>query len=84
MLTAHPALLRNLVEQYRTLHERHAEQGSSEIRRQLEDVTYTLCVSTGTCTVEEALAVAEQQLAAALASPPATAVPAPGDTELTA
>ncbi|MGI5404502.1 DUF5133 domain-containing protein [Streptomyces sp. CA-135486] len=84
MLTAHPALLRNLVEQYRTLHDRHAEQSSPEIRRQLEDVTYTLCVSTGTCTAEEALTVAEQQLAAALTNPPATLRPAPGDEELTA
>jgi hypothetical protein len=64
---AHPAILRNLVEQYEALHVLHAEQGSLETQRRLEDVTYTLCVSTGTQTVEAALVAAEQQLTEALA-----------------
>jgi precorrin-2 methylase len=59
---AHPAILRNLVEQYEVLQVLHAEQNSFETRRELEDVTYTLCVSTGTQTVEAALAVAGRQL----------------------
>lgn len=69
MLMAHPAILGNLVEQYDKLQVLHAEEGTFETRRKLEDVTYTLCVSTGTQTVEAALAVAERQLAAALAGP---------------
>lgn len=67
MLMAHPAILRNLVEQYEALQIRHADEGSIETLRRLEDVTYTLCVSTGTQTVEAALAVAEEQLTNALA-----------------
>lgn len=66
MLMAHPVILRNLVEQYEKLQVLHAEQGTFETRRRLEDVTYTLCVSTGTQTVDAALAVAERQLTAAL------------------
>ncbi|WP_329157308.1 DUF5133 domain-containing protein [Streptomyces sp. NBC_01717] len=66
MLLAHPAILRDLVEQYETLQVLHAEQGSVETRRRLEDITYTLCVSTGTHTPAAALTVAEQQLNSAL------------------
>ncbi|GAA3732263.1 DUF5133 domain-containing protein [Streptomyces tremellae] len=79
MLMAHPAILRNLVEQYRTLRALHAEKGTAESRRRLEDVTYTLCVSTGTRTPEEALVVADRRLAqerAEAADPAATAEPA--------
>ncbi|GCD32963.1 DUF5133 domain-containing protein [Streptomyces chrestomyceticus JCM 4735] len=65
MLTAHPAILRDLVEQYETLRILHAEEGTPASRQRLEDVSYTLCVSTGTRRVEEALAVARRQLAAA-------------------
>ncbi|MEU3186783.1 DUF5133 domain-containing protein [Streptomyces sp. NPDC006923] len=67
MLMAHPAILRNLVQQYEALQVLHAETNSFETRRRLEDITYTLCVSTGTRVVEDALAVAERQLAGALA-----------------
>ncbi|MDX3853981.1 DUF5133 domain-containing protein [Streptomyces sp. AK02-01A] len=67
MLMAHPAILRNLVKQYEALQVLHAETDSFETRRRLEDITYTLCVSTGTRVVEDALAVAERQLAGALA-----------------
>ncbi|KAA6223902.1 DUF5133 domain-containing protein [Streptomyces albofaciens JCM 4342] len=63
MLMAHPAVLRDLVERYETLRAHHAEQGTDASRRRLEDVTYTLCVSTGTRRPEDALAVARQQLA---------------------
>lgn len=64
---AHPAILRNLVEQFQALRALHAEKGTPESRRRLEDVTYTLCVSTGTRTAEGALAAAREQLAMALA-----------------
>lgn len=76
MLLAHPAILRNLVEQYETLQVLHAEQGSFETRRRLEDITYTLCVSTGTHTPTAALAVAEQQLDSALTEVATPMVPA--------
>ncbi|MFG2891213.1 DUF5133 domain-containing protein [Streptomyces sp. NPDC048248] len=62
MLIAHPAVLRDLVEQYETLRLLHAQEGSSTVRRQLEDVTYTLCVSTGTRDGDAALAAARRQL----------------------
>ncbi|MEV0037471.1 DUF5133 domain-containing protein [Streptomyces sp. NPDC050804] len=75
MLMAHPAILRNLVEQYETLKALHAEVGSSGTRRRLEDITYTLCVSTGTRTPTEALAAAEQRLNSSLPSPTEAVVP---------
>ncbi|MFF3754720.1 DUF5133 domain-containing protein [Streptomyces sp. NPDC002018] len=75
MLMAHPTILRSLVEQYETLEVLRAEQGSPETRRRLEDVTYTLCVSTGTRTIEDALAVARTQLADALGE--TAAIPSP-------
>lgn len=76
MLLAHPAILRNLVEQYETLKVLPAEQGSFETRRRLEDITYTLCVSTGTHTPAAALAAAEQQLNSALTEMATPMVPA--------
>ena len=59
---AHPAVLRNLVEQYETLRALHAENGSTEVRQRLDDVAYTLCVSTGTKDVDAALAAARRRL----------------------
>ncbi|MFD0015323.1 DUF5133 domain-containing protein, partial [[Kitasatospora] papulosa] len=44
---ANPATLRNLVTRYETLRSTHARLGTPESRRQLEDVSYTLCVTTG-------------------------------------
>ncbi|WP_425424424.1 DUF5133 domain-containing protein [Streptomyces lushanensis] len=70
-----PAILRNLVEQYETLKVLHMEQGSAGTRRRLEDITYTLCVSTGTRTPAEALSVAEQRLKPSPAAPAASAAP---------
>ncbi|MFC9628339.1 DUF5133 domain-containing protein [Streptomyces mirabilis] len=62
MLMAHPAVLRNLVEQYVTLRTLHAEDGSTEVRRRMDDVAYTLCVSTGTRDVDAALIAARHRL----------------------
>lgn len=59
---AHPAVLRNLVEQYETLRALHAENGSTEVRQRMDDVAYTLCVSTGTKDVEAALVAARRRL----------------------
>ncbi|MEU2741051.1 DUF5133 domain-containing protein [Streptomyces sp. NPDC007095] len=62
MLMAHPAVLRNLVEQYVTLRTLHAENGDTEVRRRMDDVAYTLCVSTGTRDVDAALIAARHRL----------------------
>jgi hypothetical protein len=62
MLMAHPAVLRNLVEQYDTLRILHAEDGSAEVRQRMDDIAYTLCVSTGTRDVDAALIAARHRL----------------------
>ncbi|MEV2216139.1 DUF5133 domain-containing protein [Streptomyces sp. NPDC050997] len=62
MLMAHPAVLKNLIEQYETLRILHAEDGSEEVRRRMDDIGYTLCVSTGTGDVDAALIAARHRL----------------------
>ncbi|MFF2364577.1 DUF5133 domain-containing protein [Streptomyces sp. NPDC058122] len=63
MLMAHPAVLTRLIEQYETLRILRAEEGSSpEVRRRMDDVAYTLCVSTGTRDIDTALIAARHQL----------------------
>ncbi|MFD5575108.1 DUF5133 domain-containing protein [Streptomyces cadmiisoli] len=62
MLMAHPAVLKRLIEQYETLQVPHAENGSSEVRRRMDDVAYTLCVATGTRDIDTALIAARYQL----------------------
>ncbi|MFF8731681.1 DUF5133 domain-containing protein [Streptomyces sp. NPDC015171] len=62
MLMAHPAVLRNLIEQYETLRVLHAEAGSPQARRRMDDIAYTLCVSTGTRDIDAALIAARHQL----------------------
>ncbi|MEV0254106.1 DUF5133 domain-containing protein [Streptomyces sp. NPDC050732] len=61
MLMAH-LVLKNLVEQYEELRALHAETGSAAARRRMDDVAYSLCVSTGTGSVDAALAVARFRL----------------------
>ncbi|MEE1754683.1 DUF5133 domain-containing protein [Streptomyces sp. SP18CS02] len=64
MLLAHPAVLRELVARYESLCT--ASQGlalAPDLKRRLEDVTYTLCVTTGTRHVDQALAAARARLA---------------------
>ncbi|MGA5063690.1 DUF5133 domain-containing protein [Streptomyces exfoliatus] len=62
MLMAHPAVLRNLIEQYETLKVLQAENGGEEVRRRMDDLAYTLCVSTGTRDVDAALIAARHRL----------------------
>ncbi|WP_418960398.1 DUF5133 domain-containing protein [Streptomyces tritici] len=62
MLMAHPAVLRDLIEQYTTLKVLQAENGGEEVRRRLDDLAYTLCVSTGTRDVDAALIAARHRL----------------------
>jgi hypothetical protein len=62
VLMAHPAVLKDLIEQYETLHALHAEDGSPAVRQRMADVSYTLCVSTGTRDIHVALVAARHQL----------------------
>ncbi|MGW2637050.1 DUF5133 domain-containing protein [Streptomyces sp. NPDC001348] len=62
MLMAHPAVLRNLIEQYDVLRMLHAEEGSPEVRRRMDDIAYTLCVATGTRDIDAALIAARHRL----------------------
>lgn len=70
MITAHPSLLRELVERCETLRRRLAADNSAQTARQLEDATYTLCVATGTRQLDTALLVARRQLAEAMRREP--------------
>ncbi|MFI1423025.1 DUF5133 domain-containing protein [Streptomyces sp. NPDC020731] len=65
MLMAHPTVLKSLVEQYEALRALHAESGGEEARRPLDDVSYTLCVSTGTRDIASALIAARHQMSGA-------------------
>ncbi|MEU1072855.1 MULTISPECIES: DUF5133 domain-containing protein [unclassified Streptomyces] len=65
MLMAHPAVLKDLVERYETLRTLYAQEASAEVGRRIEDVTYTLCVSTGTRDIEAALAAAHRRMSGA-------------------
>ncbi|MFE1138581.1 DUF5133 domain-containing protein, partial [Streptomyces mutabilis] len=47
---------------YETLRALHAEDGTEEARRRMEDVIYTLCVSTRTRDVDAALVAARHRL----------------------
>nr|WP_324604340.1 DUF5133 domain-containing protein [Streptomyces sp. NRRL F-5126] len=62
---AHPTMLRHLVAQYETARAEHARHSTRQTARRLDDATYTLCVSTGTRSAADALAVAARRLAAA-------------------
>lgn len=59
---AHPAVLRNLVDQYDTLRILQAENGEAEVQRRMDDIAYTLCVATGTRDIDAALIAARHQL----------------------
>ncbi|WP_042390542.1 DUF5133 domain-containing protein [Streptacidiphilus melanogenes] len=62
MLMAHPTVLNTLVEEYAALTALGAENGDAPARRRMEDVTYTLCVATGTRDIDSALAAARHRL----------------------
>lgn len=67
MLMPHPAMLRRLVEEYETLMAHDGDGEADPGRRVLraQDLAYTLCVSTGTREVGQALEAARRLLAAA-------------------
>lgn len=62
MLMAHPAALQNLLEQYATLRILQSENSNLEVQQRMDDLAYTLCVSTGTRDVDTALIAAHHQL----------------------
>ncbi|MFF1544968.1 DUF5133 domain-containing protein [Streptomyces sp. NPDC058291] len=64
MLMPHPAVLRKLVDEYEAL----SANDSDEARAQERDLAYTLCVSTGTRDVDEALRTARGWMEAAAAA----------------
>ncbi|MCS0637503.1 DUF5133 domain-containing protein [Streptomyces sp. LP05-1] len=62
MLMAHPAVLSNLIEQYETLRALNAGEGGPDVQRRMDDLAYTLCVSTGTRDIDTALIAARHRL----------------------
>lgn len=62
MLMAHPAVLKNLIEQYESLRVLQADEGHEEARQRMDDIAYTLCVSTGTSDIDAALIAARHRL----------------------
>jgi hypothetical protein len=65
MLMPHPATLRKLVEEYQALAALESAEGVTKSGQRAQDLAYTLCVSTGTRDVQQALDYARQYLAAA-------------------
>jgi hypothetical protein len=59
---AHPAFLHSLLDEYAALTALHAERGDPASRRRLDDVSYTLCVITGTRDIDTALVAARFRL----------------------
>ena len=77
MLIPHPAILRRLVEEYEALMAHKGDVPDAGRRRELrvQDLAYTLCVSTGTRDVRHALALARGWLAAAGQEPSGAGAP---------
>ncbi|MFF3501364.1 DUF5133 domain-containing protein [Streptomyces sp. NPDC003247] len=75
MIVPDPKAVRTLLTRYASLKIAQAERESPQTARELEDVTYTLCVLMGTSDVREAVAAADALLVSAVGSPPAARVP---------
>ncbi|MET7746524.1 DUF5133 domain-containing protein [Streptomyces sp. NPDC005385] len=73
MLMPLPATLRRLVKEYETLLAEETLTDAADPSPRLRDLGYTLCVSTGTREVADALDTARSYLAKAPASTPAPA-----------
>ncbi|MFJ2738750.1 DUF5133 domain-containing protein [Streptomyces sp. NPDC087440] len=63
MLVPDPKVLRTLLTRYAENRFAHAQNPTPESRQALDDVTYTLCVTTSTKSIEAALASADALLA---------------------
>ncbi|WP_330468838.1 DUF5133 domain-containing protein [Streptomyces longwoodensis] len=72
MLMPHPAVLRRLVDEYQALTKTAGVAGAEPATRSTreQDLAYTLCVSTGTRDVVDALETARRWLAASAVPPP--------------
>ncbi|MFF0739645.1 DUF5133 domain-containing protein [Streptomyces sp. NPDC004111] len=62
MLVPDPKVLRELLTRYAETRLAHAEKPTLETRRALDDVAYTLCVTTSTSRIDAALSVADTLL----------------------
>ncbi|MET7649165.1 DUF5133 domain-containing protein [Streptomyces sp. NPDC005426] len=62
MLLAHPVVLSGLIREYRALRLLDSENGSPAARRRMDDLSYSLCLSTGTQDVDAALIAARHRL----------------------
>ncbi|MFE6847336.1 DUF5133 domain-containing protein [Streptomyces sp. NPDC057686] len=61
-MMTHPAVLARLVEEYEVGSEFLTAGRHEPVRQRMEDLVYTLCVSTGTRDIDAALAVARERL----------------------
>ncbi|MCX5206615.1 DUF5133 domain-containing protein [Streptomyces sp. NBC_00237] len=81
MLVPDPKVLRTLLTRYAENRFAHAQNPTPESKQALDDVTYTLCVTTSTTRIEAALAVADALLArtccAHAVEPTGTVMPEP-------
>ncbi|MGW6843559.1 DUF5133 domain-containing protein [Streptomyces sp. NPDC054958] len=64
-MMTHPTVLAGLVAEYEMESELRTAGPHRPVRQQMEDVVYTLCVSTGTQDIDAALAVARERLSTA-------------------
>ncbi|MCQ9178379.1 DUF5133 domain-containing protein [Streptomyces sp. IBSBF 2953] len=69
MIVPDPKVARTLLTRYATLKIAQAERETPQAARELQDVTYTLCVLMGTPDVREAVAAADALLESAAATP---------------
>jgi hypothetical protein len=81
MLVPDPKVVRTLLTRYASLRIAQAERERAETARDLEDVSYTLCVMMGTTSVHEAIARADALLVTT-GRPTDTATDADGDSGL--
>ncbi|MCQ9135863.1 MULTISPECIES: DUF5133 domain-containing protein [Streptomyces] len=65
MIVPDPKVARTLLTRYATLRIAQAERETPQAARELQDVTYTLCVLMGTPDVREAVAAADALLESA-------------------
>ncbi|MER6926720.1 DUF5133 domain-containing protein [Streptomyces spiralis] len=65
MLVPDPKVVRTLLTRYASLKIAQAERERAETARELEDVSYTLCVMMGTTSIDDAIARADALLLAA-------------------
>ncbi|MEW1775986.1 DUF5133 domain-containing protein [Streptomyces sp. NPDC086777] len=64
-----PKVVRGLLTRYASLRIALAESEGPQRARELEDVSYTLCITMGTQNVHEAVAAADTLLGAPVSSP---------------